>query len=98
MRPKPLVCQASHTIGAKMTTAGSFVMQASAAAAAPQTIACRLPCSRYEANPQTPNTEKHTIGVSEMKARPKKIADGEMAKRNAAPRATARPQTAFARP
>ena len=43
---KPLVCQPSHLIGAKMTTAGSFVMQASAAAAAPQTTAPRLPWSR----------------------------------------------------
>ena len=36
--------------------------------------------------PQTPPTEKKTIGVSEMNARPKNTNDGEMARRNAAAR------------
>ena len=62
-----------------MTTAGSFTMHASAALSVPQTRGQRLPSRGYSRKPHTPNTEKHNDGPSEMNARPKKIADGEMA-------------------
>src|SRR5262245_226506 len=76
---QPLACHAIHAIGARMMTAGIFTMHASAAVTVPHTSAAFLPFVRYDANPQTPNTEKQTIGVSDRNVRPKKMADGEIA-------------------
>ena len=64
---------------------------ASAADTVPATAAAVAPVSRYTTQASTATTEKNSIGVSEMKKRPKNTALGEIAMRNAAARPAATP-------
>ena len=70
-------------------TAGILTRNANAAQTAPATAAVVAPVSRYTTQASTATTEKKTIGVSEMKKRPKNTALGEIAMRKAAARPTA---------
>ena len=71
-------------------TAGSFSRHAIVRADAPVTIHRTEPLRLNSAKPISARTVKNTIGVSGMTIRPKKIATGETAIRNAAPLATER--------
>src|SRR5262245_49694732 len=82
---------AAQAIGARIITAGIFTRQASAVLAVAHQRARGEPVSKYNTQPRTAATEKNTIGVSEMKKRPKNTALGETANRNAAARAAATP-------
>src|SRR5205809_7597715 len=92
MRPRsrsafqPFASQATHAMGARIMTAGSFTSPASAVHADAVRQARRDPVSKYAIQPSIAAAEKNTMGVSEMKNRPKKTALGETANRNAAAR------------
>ena len=71
-------------------TAGSFSRHAIVSADAPVTIHRTEPLRLNSAKPTSARTVKNTIGVSGITIRPKKIAAGDTAIRNAAPLATER--------